>query len=228
MEIQSKLRILALAAMVSIAPSAWADISVSHAEGVWEVSATGEPLSDVLASIQSEVGFRLVGADRLIDDNPVNAELSGSLNDVLARLLDGFDYALVYGETPETENQLQRVVLLSGRSGDAPDESQRLSVERLPSELTDEDGERVSNLLARQVQPLIDAESDTSDAGIGNNASLSAAPAAPSTAPATSSGDDYELDPETQAALAEATRRAQQDLQALVNALQAAENNDNN
>jgi len=228
MDIQSKFRVSVLTATLLFMPAAMADISISQSDDVWQVSATGEPLSEVLASIQAEAGFRLVGAGRLIDDEPVTTELSGSLGDVLVRLLDGFDYALVYGETPETEDQLQRVVLLSGRTGDAPDESQRLSVERLPSELTDEDGERVSDLLARQVQPLIDAESGATGAGVGENASLSAEPAAPSTAPATSSGDDYELDPETQAALAEATRRAQQDLQALVNALQAAEDNGNN
>lgn len=220
--------LIAAAVALATATAASADIGVEDNDGVWTVSATGVPLSEVLAAIQSEAGFRLVGADRLIDDNAVSADISGSLGDVLARLLSGFDYALVYGETPETADQLQRVVLLSGRAGDAPDESQRLTVERLPAELSEEDGERVSDLLARQVQPLMDAESGTTNASSENTSTLSAAPATPSTAPSTSGGDDYELDPETQAALAEATRRAQQDLQALVNALQAAEDNGNN
>lgn len=227
MHYSSRLLMAAALALTSAATAA-ADISVEDSDGVWTVSATGEPLSEVLAAIQSEAGFRLVGADRLIDDNAVSADISGALGDVLARLLSGFDYALVYGETPETSDELQRVVLLSGRSGDAPDETQRLTVERLPDELSEEDGERVSDLLARQVQPLMDAESGTTDATGGEAGTLSAAPETPSTAPPTSSGDDYELDPETQAALAEATRRAQQDLQALVNALQAAEENDGN
>ncbi len=113
-------------------------------------------------------------------------------------------------------------------AGNAPDESQRLPSNACPRILSEEDGERVSDLLARQVQPLIDAESGTTNASSENTSTLSAAPATPSTAPSTSGGDDYELDPETQAALAEATRRAQQDLQALVNALQAAEDNGNN
>jgi len=209
--------------------TAFADITASQDAGVWQVSAEGEALSEVLSAIQAEAGFRLVGADRLVEDNPVNADLSGSLDDVLARLLSGFDYALVYGETPETRDQLQRVVLLSGRSGDAPDETQRVRVERVTSDMSEEDGERVSDMLARQVQPLIDAESgdDETDAG---SSSVAAAATTPSPSPASDSsgGDDYELDPETQAALAEATRRAQQDLQALVNALQAAEDNGDN
>ena len=171
--------LIAAAFALATATAASADIGVEDNDGVWTVSATGEPLSEVLAAIQSEAGFRLVGADRLIDDNAVSADISGSLGDVLARLLSGFDYALVYGETPETADQLQRVVLLSGRAGDAPDESQRLTVERLPAELSEEDGERVSDLLARQVQPLMDAESGTTNAGGGESSTLSATPATP-------------------------------------------------
>lgn len=228
---RQQISLIALSALLLAAsPAAMADISVSQSDGVWEVSAEGDALSDVLAALRDEAGFRLVGADRLIDDAPVTVDLSGSLGDVLARLLAGYDYALVYGETPETEGQLQRLVLLSGRSGDAPDESQRLRVERIPSELSEEDGERVSNLLQRQVQPLIDAEN-----GVDNNASTDTSLVATASAPSSSgsqsegtTGEDYELDPETQAALAEATRRAQQDLQALVNALQASEGDGNN
>jgi hypothetical protein len=220
---------LTLTAMASLAlsASAFAEISVQEADGNWQVSAEGEALSEVLSAIQAEAEFRLVGADRLIDDNAVTAEIEGSLDDVLNRLLSGFDYALVYGETPETRSQLQRVVLLSGRSGNAPDETQRLSVERLPSEMSTEDGERVSDLLARQVQPLLAAESVETGSTDTTVAAAATAPASGSTSSGSESngdGDDYELDPETQAALAEATRRAQQDLQALVNALQSAEN----
>jgi hypothetical protein len=217
------------AAIASLTSAAvFADIDVGQNEDIWTVTAAGEPLSEVLSAIREEAGFRLVGADRLIDDRAVTIEVSGSLGDVLARLLSGFDYALVYGETPETSGELQRLVLLSGRAGDAPDESQRLTVERLPAGVSEEDGERVSDLLARQVQPLIEAEeTGAATSNTEETTALTAAPASPSSEPATTSGDDYELDPETQAALAEATRRAQQDLQALVNALQAAEDGDN-
>ncbi|MEE2525571.1 hypothetical protein V0U79_04275 [Hyphobacterium sp. HN65] len=215
------------AAILAAAPSAMAEITVSEDNGVWGVAAEGEALSEVLEVLRDEAGFRLVGADRLVDDGPVTVDLSGSLGDVLARLLAGFDYALVYGETPETEGRLQRLVLLSGRSGDAPDESQRLRVERIPTELSEEDGERVSDLLQRQVQPLIDAENGSDGSATTETAVASASPS--SASPTQNAGSsDYELDPETQAALAEATRRAQQDLQALVNALQAAENNNDN
>jgi hypothetical protein len=220
---------LTASALALMTATASADIRVGQAEDGWEVTAEGEALSDVLTALRDEAGFRLVGADRLVDDRPVTAELTGDLGDILGRLLAGYDYALVYGDTPETENQLQRVVLLSGRSGDAPDESQRVRIEPMSDGVSEEDGARVSDLLQRQVQPLIDAENgvdtdaseDTSETAVA-----SAAPAEPSS-PNTGAEDDFELDPETQAALAEATRRAQQDLQALVNALQAAEDNDN-
>ncbi len=221
-----------LLASLALTAGAHADISVEENDGNWQVSAEGEALSEVLSAIQAEADFRLVGADRLVEDNAVTTEIEGSLDDVLNRLLSGFDYALVYGETPETRSQLQRVVLLSGRSGDAPDETQRLSVERLPSDMSTEDGERVSDLLARQVQPLLAAEAgetETADANVtvAASSSSSASTSSGSDTDDGGSGDDYELDPETQAALAEATRRAQQDLQALVNALQNAENDGN-
>jgi hypothetical protein len=224
------LSVTAMAAL-ALSASAFADISVQENDGNWQVSAEGEALSEVLAAIQAEAEFRLIGADRLVDDNAVTADIEGSLDDVLNRLLSGFDYALVYGETPETRSRLQRVVLLSGRSGNAPDETQRLSVERLPSEMSTEDGERVSDLLARQVQPLLAAEAGESGSEDSSVTVAATAPANSSTSSGSDSGgsgdDDYELDPETQAALAEATRRAQQDLQALVNALQNAENDGN-
>jgi len=226
MRVFSNLLISAAAIALTFSPVALADIGVGQDDGIWTVTAAGEPLSEVLSAIQTEAGFRLVGADRLIDDNPVTADISGPLGDVLARLLAGFDYALVYGETPGTSGELQRVILLSGRAGDAPDESQRLTVERLPGAVSEEDGERVSNLLARQVQPLIEAETAENGSQPGETMALAAAPAAAGDS-TTSSNDDYELDPETQEALADATRRAQQDLQALVNALQAAEDSGN-
>ncbi|WP_421788890.1 hypothetical protein [Hyphobacterium sp.] len=210
---------------LSCSTMAMADIMVSQNDGQWQVSAEGERLSEVLETIQAEAGFRLVGADRLVDNNPVTAELEGSIDDVLGRLLAGFDYALVYGETPETQNDLQRVVLLSGRAGSAPDESQRLSAERIPADITEEEGRRVSDLLQRQVQPLIDAESGEEATTPATTTASNETQSGNDEPPA---GDDYELDPETQAALAEATQRAQQDLQALVNALRAAEQNSGN
>lgn len=223
------LLIISVSALSLMAASAGADITVDQTDNQWEVTADGDALSDVLAALRDEAGFRLVGADRLVDDRPVTADLTGELGDILGRLLAGYDYALVYGDTPETAGELQRLVLLSGRSGEAPDESQRVRMERMSDGVSEEDGARVSDMLQRQVQPLIDAENGA-DAGENESAdetAMAAADPANTSPPNTGSDDDYELDPETQAALAEATRRAQQDLQALVNALRAAEDNDN-
>jgi hypothetical protein len=213
------------AALFGGAP-AWADITATQTENIWQVEAEGEPLSDVLMALQAEAGFRLIGADRLIDDGPITTQLTGPLDDVIARLLQGFDYALVYGETPETEGQVQRLVLLSGRAGATPDDSQRAVATRLPdeSEMTPEDGARVSALLERQVQPLINAELGTSEPSVDSQTVASAG----DTGSSDSSGSSNdELDAETQAQLAEATRRAQQDLEALVRALREQENNAN-
>lgn len=220
--------LLAGTVLFSAAP-AWADIQARESNGVWQVSAEGERLSQVLTAIQSEAGFRLVGADRLIDDNAVTVDLTGPLDDVIARLLQGFDYALVYGETPDTEGQIQRLVLLSGRTGSAPDESQRAGPTRLSDEtMTEEDGERVSALLQRQVQPLVDGDNGEDSASTTQVAALpsgSSSGNGDSTGNEGGSGDD--LDAETQAQLAEATQRAQRDLEALVRALREQENNQN-
>lgn len=219
--------LLAGTALLGAAP-AWADIRAEQTGGVWQVSAEGERLSEVLAAIQAEAGFRLVGADRLIDDNAVTMELTGPLDDVIARLLQGFDYALVYGETPETEGQIQRLVLLSGRAGSAPDESQRAGPTRLSDEtMTGEDGERVSALLQRQVQPLVDADNGIDPAAETQTAALPSGSQS-GTGDGGSGGESgNDLDAETQAQLAEATRRAQRDLEALVRALREQENNPN-
>ncbi|MEN0653520.1 MULTISPECIES: hypothetical protein [Hyphobacterium] len=211
-----------LASAALIAPAA-ADVSAERNGDTWQVSASGENLSEVLTAIRDEAGFRLVGLDRLEEDPAIDAELEGSLAEVVSRLLQGYDYAVVYGETPETEGQIQRIVLLSGRAGTAPDDSQRMAPRRLDNEVTEEDGERVSAMLARQVQPLVDADNGVETTTVASNTVASASNAdSPSGDGGT--GDDLELDPETQAQLAEATRRAQADLEALVNSLRAHEN----
>ncbi|HAQ33954.1 MAG: hypothetical protein CMF74_15275 [Maricaulis sp.] len=208
-----------------IAP-AQADVSATRTDNTWQVSSDGERLSEVLSAIQSEAGFRLVGLDRLEDDPAVETDLSGSLPDVISRLLQGYDYAVVYGETPETEGEIQRLVLLSGRAGSAPDDSQRIAPRRLEPGASEEDGERVAAMLARQVQPLVDQDNgvETTTTTVAVNTSGSGGSNDPTDTGG--GGDDGELDAETQAQLAEATRRAQADLEALVNSLRAAENAD--
>lgn len=209
----------AVLAAAFIAPLAQADITATRSGETWQVNAEGERLSEVLSAIQSEAGFRLVGLDRLEEDPAVDTELTGSLAEVMARLLQGYDYAVVYGETPETEGEIQRLVLLSGRAGTAPDDSQRIAPRRLDPDTTEEDGARVSEMLTRQVQPLVDADNGVEPTTVAANTTPSSGEN--ETPPA--DGEDYDLDPETQAQLAEATRRAQQDLEALVNSLRAHE-----
>ncbi|MCF8879533.1 hypothetical protein L5876_06890 [Hyphobacterium sp. SN044] len=212
-----------LASAALIAPAA-ADVSAERNGDTWQVSASGESLSEVLSAIRDEAGFRLVGLDRLEEDPAIDADLEGTLADVISRLLQGYDYAVVYGETPETEGEIQRIVLLSGRAGTAPDDSQRIAPRRLDPETSEEDGERVSAMLARQVQPLVDADNGVETTTVASNtvAASGNGSDAPSGDGGNGDGGD-ELDPETQAQLAEATRRAQADLEALVNSLRAHE-----
>lgn len=212
-----------LASAALIAPAA-ADVSAERNGDTWQVSASGESLSEVLSAIRDEAGFRLVGLDRLEEDPAIDADLEGTLADVISRLLQGYDYAVVYGETPETEGEIQRIVLLSGRAGTAPDDSQRIAPRRLDPETTEEDGERVSAMLARQVQPLVDADNGVETTTVASN-SVPAGNGSDTPSGDGGNGDGGdELDPETQAQLAEATRRAQADLEALVNSLRAHEN----
>ena len=217
--------IAGLSAGALCAPAA-ADISISQEAGMWTIAADGESLDQVVAQLSEEAGFRLTGGDRLAAGPGLNGSIEGDLRSVAERLLRGRDYALVFGETPETADQLQRIVILSGRVGDMP-----LTSEARPSipdtrpvqPLTEDEAERVSALLARQIQPLIDAEEGGETTLAANSASGASTPSAQAPADPDMSTDD--LDAETQAALAAATQQARADLQALVNALQEHEQN---
>ncbi|MCW5724713.1 MAG: hypothetical protein KIS81_07120 [Maricaulaceae bacterium] len=220
----------AAAALSATAPS-WAEIRVERTGEAWRVSAEGERLSEVLSALSAEAGFRLAGTERLVANPPVEVSLEAPLADVLYFLLRDRDYALVYGETPETQNQLQRLVVLSGRAGGAPDESHRPAPLRLPDQrpLSSDDAARVAAMLQRQAMPLVMADAGDR-AGYGPTAG-----GAPDGRSGTGGGDNGGgngdgggndgggLDDDTQAQLAEATRRAHADLQALVNALRQHE-----
>lgn len=215
--------IAGLAAGALCAPAV-AEIRVSEEAGVWTVSADGESLDQVAAAFSEQAGFRLSGGDRLAAGPGLNGAIEGDLRTVAERLLRGRDYAFVFGETPETADQLQRVVILSGRIGDMPattsDARPSIPETRPVQPLTEEEAERVSSLLARQIQPLIDAED-----GTGSAAAVTADAGSAASAQADPDLSTDELDAETQAALAAATQQARADLQALVNALQEHERN---
>ena len=218
--------IAAGALAASAGAPALADIDVEALEtGLWRVSAEGETLDLVITRLAEESDLELRGGDRLASGPGLDGEIEGTLNEVVLRLLRGRDYALVYGETPETQDQIQRVVILSDRVGDiAPDGAARPAAERLEPvrPVTQEDAERVSAMLRRQVQPLLDAEAQANgEAPAVTSAAAGSASQGPSGDGAGGDGGDADLDAATQAQLAEATRRAQADLQALVNALQA-------
>ena len=222
-----RLILASLLASAALTAPALADVNAERNGDTWQVSASGESLSEVLTAIRDEAGFRLVGLDRLEEDPAIDADLEGTLADVVSRLLQGYDYAVVYGETPETEGEIQRIVLLSGRAGTAPDDSQRIAPRRLDSTTSEEDGERVSAMLARQVQPLVHADNGVEPTTtVASNTVAASGNGSDSPSGDGGNGDDYELDAETQAQLAEATRRAQADLEALVNSLRAHEGND--
>jgi hypothetical protein len=214
--------LLPLLAAAALAAPAAADISVSRNDEVWRVSADGESLQLVMTRLSEEAGFDLSRAERLSSGPGFDGELEGSLREIVERLMRGRDYAIVGSEDDPESGALIRIVVLSDRVGDLPVTSgARRTAETLPapSAPTADESERVTALLQRQIQPILDA--DDPEAQTSASAASAASPASP---PAQSSDlSDDELDAETQAALAEATRRAQADVQALANALRRHE-----
>ncbi|WBQ10929.1 hypothetical protein L2D01_03900 [Hyphomonadaceae bacterium ML37] len=202
------------------------DIRIEQADGVWRVSADDQRLGDVLHGLGAQAGFTLTGAERFASERVFNVALEGSLEHVLQALLRDRDYVLVYDETAAADTSGQRLVLLSGRMGADPTPSQRPEPQRLADsfEASPEDTARLAAMLQNQVQPYLFAEQDdTQDRGAGAPVSATggaAGAAAPDRGPA---GDAAQPEAASDAQMAEATRRAQADLRALVNALRQHE-----
>ncbi|MBL1430385.1 MAG: hypothetical protein COA60_002510 [Robiginitomaculum sp.] len=216
---------IVIAITLSITP-AMADVTVKKQDNGWQVTADAEPITSVLEALGKQAGIKISGTNKLIADPQITGNWSGPLEDVLARILRGADYATETAIAKDGSQYIVRLIVLSGEIGQAPAPRAMQAARRLPTPPTAEqteqikrDGARVTGLLetkARVVAGLPHspsnpvAEARTTRAGGGNGITRN-------------EDGSFDIDPETQARLAEATRRAQADLQALVNALRQNE-----
>jgi hypothetical protein len=210
------------AVLLLAAAPAQDNIRIEQADGVWRISADDQRLGDVLHGLGAEAGFRLSGAERFATERVFNVSLEGSLEQVLQSLLRDRDYVFVYDEAAAPDSAGHRLVLLSGRPGSAPAPDRRSGPQRLADsfEASPEDTARLAVMLENQVQPYLFVEQDT---GARSPASGGvAASGAPARSPAEA---EVPAQPDTLSdeQMAEATRRAQADLRALVNALRQHE-----
>ncbi|MCH8488827.1 MAG: hypothetical protein LAT81_02710 [Oceanicaulis sp.] len=212
------------AVLLLAAAPAQDDIRIEQADGVWRISADDQRLGDVLHGLGAEAGFRLTGAERFASERVFNVSLEGSLDQVLQSLLRDRDYVFVYDEAAGSDSVGQRLVLLSGRPGSAPNQSRRSEPQRLADsfQASPDDTARLAVMLQNQLQPYLFVETETPG---GARGPASTGVAAAGTPPRSGAGDDAPVQPDTvsDAQMAEATRRAQADLRALVNALRQHE-----
>jgi hypothetical protein len=216
---------------------ALAEVKVSAVDAGWNVNAQDEPLSDVLKAMGKTIGIKISGTTKLVNDPSITGIYEGDLETVFRRLLRNSDYAF---ETVADENgakRITRLILLSGVKGKAPSRRAINAARKLPaprkvpkplSEAEKKQGERVTSLLAKRAQLTAGIESEAPQPPTAKDD--------PDKVNATSSGitrnadGSFDITPEAQARMAEATRRARQDLEALVTAIRRNDNNsgDNN
>jgi len=208
----------------------FADVNVKAIDKGWQVDANNEPLTSVLDAVSKAVGIKISGTAKLIDNPKINGVYKGSLDKVLPRLLRNADYAFITGTDKNGQSRITRLVLLSGAKGKAPSARAMTAARKLPAprRITNnapttkdkKQGQRVASLLTKRAQSV---------AGIEPEAAPEAEPeedSAPQSSGITRNANGgFDITPEAQARMAEATRRAQQDLQALVSSLRRNENN---
>lgn len=213
---------IAIAITLSIAP-AMADVSVTKQDNKWHVNADAEPITSVLEAFGKRAGIKISGTNKLITDPQITGNWSGTVDEVLARILRGADYATETAIAADGSQYIVRLIVLSGEIGQAPAPRAMQAARKLPtpptaeqSEQMKKDGVRVTGLLETKARVV---------AGLPVNSQTTSAEVRTGGGNGITRNEDgsFEIDPETQARLAEATRRAQADLQALVNALQQNE-----
>jgi hypothetical protein len=214
----------AAAVLLLAAAPAQDDIRIEQADGVWRISADDQRLGDVLHGLGAQAGFRLTGAERFASERVFNVALEGSLEQVLQALLRDRDYVFVYDEAAGADAAGHRLVLLSGRPGSAPNPSRRPEPQRLADsfEAAPEDTARFASMLQSQVQPYLFEDQGTPASSAGVAAVAGAASRTPASDRAAGE-PPVQSDTDSEAQMAEATRRAQADLRALVSALRQHE-----
>ncbi len=208
------------------AAAAQARVDVRAVDDGWYVKASGEPLTGVLGAIAKSAGIKVSGTTKLVDDPVITGVYQGDLETILPRLLRGADYAFESAATAQGGSRITRLVVLSGIKGKAPKRAvktaRRLPPAQQPARpLTPEEkqqGERVTALLTQRarlgggMQPAADRDDSRNGGGTGITRNPDGS---------------FDISPEAQARMAEATRKAQQNLQALVAAIRRNERNQN-
>ncbi len=232
---QNLLRTFAASTVIIVLANgaALADITVNKTGDVWKIDAQNEPLTGVLSTVSKKAGIKVSGTAKLVRNTKVTGLYEGDLNSVLRRILRGTDYAFETVADEDGTTRITRLIVLSGIKGKAPSARAVSSAKRLPATRASqkptpaqaEQAARVTTLLNRQVSLLApqqggDAPTQTPEA---TNDPDGATPR--STGITRNTDGSFDITPEAQARMAEATRRAQQDLQALVAAVRRNENN---
>ena len=225
-------RLLSLAigalSLSAVAIHAQAEVAVRTVDGGWQVKASNEPLTGVLDAIAKRAGIKVSGTAKLIDDPVMTGVYQGSLQSILQRLLRDSDYAFETAATAQGGSRITRLVVLSGTKGKAPRRAVKTARRLPPAQqkahpLTAEEkrqGERVNALLAQRARLGAGLQTpETADNSNKTGAGGSGITRNPD--------GSFDISPEAQARMAEATRKAQQDLQALVAAIRRSEQNRN-
>jgi hypothetical protein len=210
--------------------AALADVKITSQEtGGWQVEAQNEPLTGVLGAIAKTAGIKVSGTAKLVENPMVTGVYEGSLDTVLRRLLRNSDYAFQTIANEDGTRKIIRLVVLSGVKGKAPNARAIKAARKLPvarrinkplSAEEKDQGTRVASLLNKRAQLVVGAGAEAAPEKTPEKP-----PAQGNTGITRNADGSFDITPEAQARMAEATRRAQQDLQALVSSLRRNENN---
>lgn len=224
---KSLLRIGCCALMMAfVTPlTAQAEVNVQKQNGHWHVQASNEPMSKVLSALARKANIKVSGTEKLVSDPEISGSWDGDAESVLARILREVDYATETATDKHGQTRITRVVVLSGQVGKNPKNRAVRQARKLPAHMSPaerqqakKEGQQVTKLLESRArlaagQPMAPKGQDTAKPSRGANSSgITRNP-----------DGTYDIDPETQARMAEATQRAQQNLQALVNSLHRAD-----
>lgn len=216
---------LLLAALMPVA--ALADVTVEQSEAGWSVKADHEPLSKVLATLGKRAQIKVTGTEKLVTDPDISGSWQGDSDTILARILRGVDYAAETATDKHGKERIVRVVVLSGQAGKASTARTARQARKLPAPMSQEDRKK-AQAEGKQVTQMLEARARIA-AGQHSapKGQVSTNPSSGSTSSGINRNADgtYDIDPATQARMAEATQQAQQNLQALVNSLRRAEQN---
>ena len=209
--------------------AAQADVNITAQNTGWQVEAQNEPLTGVLNAISKSVGIKVSGTAKLVENPMITGVYEGSLDTVLRRLLRNSDYAFQTIANADGTRKITRLVVLSGRKGKASKARPLNAPRKLPtarriekplSAKEKDQGARVASLLNKRAQLVTGMPADAAP-----EQPPETPPAQGNTGITRNADGSFDITPEAQARMAEATRRAQQDLQALVASLRRNENN---